>query len=247
MGMIYELYSDEHYHHIPGRHYLILGGVVCTANRGERLKKSLLEVRTTLNLTKEMHWGNVSNKYLDAYKAWANVFLKDDLARFSLFIIDLSGSAWNNFNPRSTRTANLDDKLASAYYQFLLVTFGGIHDRISWNVYPDAGFYSRDKVVQRVGFLLNTTYKKALGPKRVRIIGRIGAQDSKRVDLIQLADVLLASLSYGVIPSPALTSAARLELVNYCMTGINQNLKDKYGRDRLVVKHWVLPEDFFHS
>ena len=244
MRMSYELYSDEHYHHIPGKRYLMLGGVVCTANRGEKLVNNLSQVRTAFNLTEEMHWRKVSNRYLSAYKAWVDVFLKDDLARFSLFVIDMSGSAWNNFNPRPNRTANQDERLASAYYQFLLVSFGGIFDTVSWGVYPDKGFFSRDTVVDRVGFLLNRTYKKALGPKTPRIIRRIGAYDSKRVELIQLADVLLASLSYSVISSSGLTSAAKLALVEHCMTNIKQNPKDKYGRDRLVVKHWVLPEDF---
>jgi len=242
--MSYELYSDEHDHRMPGKRYLMLGGIVCTAHRGEKLVSSLSQVRTAFNLTKEMHWEKVSHRYLSAYKAWADVFLKDDLARFSLFIIDTSGSAWNNFNPRPNRTANRDEKLASAYYQFLLVSFGGIFDTVSWGVYPDKGFFSKDTVVDRVGFLLNRTYKKALGSKKPRIIHSIGAQDSKQVELIQLADVLLASLSYSIIPSPELTSAARLELVDYCAKAIEQNPKDKYSRDKLVVKHWVLPENF---
>jgi hypothetical protein len=69
--MSYELYSDEHYHHIPGKCYLMLGGVVCTANRGEKLVNNLSQVRTAFNLTRGMHWEKVSNKYLDAYKAVA--------------------------------------------------------------------------------------------------------------------------------------------------------------------------------
>jgi hypothetical protein len=181
---------------------------------------------------------------ISAYKAWVDVFLKDDLARFSLFIIDMSGSAWNNFNPRPNRTVNQDERLATAYYQFLLVSFGGIFDTVSWGVYPDKGFFSRDTVVDRVGFLLNRTYKKALGSKTPRIINRISAYDSKRVELIQLADVLLAAFSYIVISSSGLTGAAKLALVEHCTTGIKQNPKDRYSRDRLVVKHWVLPEHF---
>ena len=244
--MSYELYSDEHYHHIPGKRYLMLGGVICTANRAEKLVNNLSQVRTAFNLTKEMHWGNVSNSYLNAYKAWVDVFLKDDLSRFSLFIIDMSGSPWNNFNPRPNRTASKDERLASAYYQFLLVSFGGIFDTVSWGVYPDKGFFSRDRVVDSVGFLLNRTYKKALGSKTPRIIHRIDAQDSKRVGLIQLADVLLAAFSYSVVPSPNLTSASSLALIEHCATGIKQNPKDRYDRDRLVVKHWMLPEKFFY-
>ncbi len=244
MRMSYELYSDEHVHRTPGKRYLVLGSIVCTANRGEKLVNSLTQVRTAYNLTKEMHWEKVSNKYLSAYKAWVDVFLTDNLARFLLFIIDTSGSTWNTFNPQPKKTPNQDDRLASAFYQFLLVSFGGIHDTISWEVCPDKGFFSKDTVVNRVGFLLNRTYKKALGSKIPRIIHNIDARDSKRVDLIQLTDVLLGALSYTVMPSPELTSAAKLEFVEYCMTGIKQNPKDKYNRDKLTVKYWLHPVSF---
>lgn len=251
MRISYELYSDERYHSIPGRRYLMLGGIICTANRGEKLVSGLSQVRTAFNLTKEMHWEKVSKSYLSAYKAWANVFLKDDLARFSLFVIDMSGSAWKNFNPHPNRTSSHDERLASAYYQFLLVSFGGIHDTVSWGVYPDKGFFSKDTIVDRVGFLLNRTYKKALGLKKPRIIHKIGAQDSKNLELIQLADVLLGSLSHSSIPlhgtRPQLTSPARLELVDHCEKAIERNPKDKYNRDKLVVKHWVLPDEFRYS
>ncbi len=88
MRTCYELYSDERFH--PGNRYLILGGVICTMQRGEQLVQRLAQVRATFNLTREMHWEKVSKAYLGAYKAWADVFLQDDFARFSLFVIDTS-------------------------------------------------------------------------------------------------------------------------------------------------------------
>ncbi len=130
MRICYELYSDERYHP-PGNHYLMLGGVICTMHRGEQLVQKLAQVRSAFNLTREMHWGKVSKEYLDAYKAWADVFLQDDLARFSLFVIDTSDSTWKSFSPRANKTSNQDERLASAFYQFLLVSFGGIFDTIS--------------------------------------------------------------------------------------------------------------------
>jgi hypothetical protein len=41
-------------------------------------------------------------------------------------------------------------------------------------------------------FLFNQTYKKAFGPKSSRIIWFARALDSKRSDLVQLADIMLA-------------------------------------------------------
>ncbi len=185
MKNFYELYSDERYHP-PRNRYLMLGVIICTMCRGERLVQRLAQVRTTFNLTKEMHWGKVSKDYLDAYKAWVDVFLQDDLARFSLFVIDTSDSSWKNFSSRATRTSNRDERLASAFYQFLLVSFGGIFDTMSWSVYPDKGFFSKDTIVDGVGFLLNRFYKRAYGPKRPRVIHSMSAQNTKKLSLFNL-------------------------------------------------------------
>ncbi len=247
MRICYELYSDERYHP-PGNHYLMLGGVICTMHRGEQLVQKLAQVRSAFNLNREMHWGKVSKEYLDAYKAWADVFLQDDLARFSLFVIDTSDSTWKSFSPRANKTSNQDERLASAFYQFLLVSFGGIFDTISWGVYPDKGFFSKDTVVDRVGFLLNRVYKRAYGPKRPRVIHSISAQDSKKIELIQLADVLLGAFSYSMAPSGdpnyGLKSEARLDLVEYCKEAIGRRPMDKYHRAKIVVRQWVPPEQF---
>ncbi len=225
MRICYELYSDERYHP-PGNHYLMLGGVICTMHRGEQLVQKLAQVRSAFNLTREMHWGKVSKEYLDAYK----------------------DSTWKSFSPRANKTSNQDERLASAFYQFLLVSFGGIFDTISWGVYPDKGFFSKDTVVDRVGFLLNRVYKRAYGPKRPRVIHSISAQDSKKIELIQLADVLLGAFSYSMAPSGdpnyGLKSEARLDLVEYCKEAIGRRPMDKYHRAKIVVRQWVPPEQF---
>jgi hypothetical protein len=88
-------------------------------------------------------------------------------------------------------SSNHDDPLVSAYYQFLLTTFGSLNDtQRSW-MFPDAGYFSKDNVLQNVEFLFNRIYKKTFWPKSNRIIRLTTALDSKKNDLIQLADVLL--------------------------------------------------------
>src|SRR5204862_5361581 len=46
----------------------------------------------------------------------------------------------------------------SVFYQFLLVSFGRLGDKKRWWVYPEAGFFSKDIVLDRVEFLLNRSY-----------------------------------------------------------------------------------------
>ena len=55
-----------------------------------------------------------------------------------------------------------------------------------------AGYFSKDEILKGVEFLFNRTYKKAFGPKSSRIICFARALDSKRSDLVQLADIMLA-------------------------------------------------------
>jgi hypothetical protein len=66
----YELHIDERQHQ---KRCFMLGGLVCTSTRAAILDSQLSRVRARVNLTKEMRWTKVSNTYLDAYKAWADV------------------------------------------------------------------------------------------------------------------------------------------------------------------------------
>src|SRR5206468_2513218 len=118
----------------------------------------------------EVKWTKTSRQQLTAYQDWLQVFFQDPHARFSVLRINRSSPAWNHFQPRPRRRATTDDRLVSAFYQFLLVTFGALRDTRRWWVFPDSGFFSRDPVLGRVEFLFNRTYKKAFGPKVSRII-----------------------------------------------------------------------------
>lgn len=129
---------------------------------------------------------------------------------FSLFQIDRSSDDWATFRPRPDRKSRSDDKLASAYYQFLLVSFGPLHDSTRWWVYPDACLFSKDAVFDRVEFLFNRTYKRAYGSKSSRVIRLVRPRDSHATDLIQLADVLLGTFYvYGAEYSSVEPSAGK--------------------------------------
>jgi hypothetical protein len=243
----YELYSDEREHrNASGQKHLLLGGVVCTDNGGERLREALSKVRAKFSLSDEMRWAKVSKAYLDAYKEWIGVFFDHEYARFSLLRVDLSSREWAGFRPSSDKRPTRDNKLASVFYQFLLVTFGPLRDTKRWWVYPDAGFYSRDEVLGRVEFLFNRTYKKAFGSKTSRIIRLARARDSRSEDLIQLSDVLLAAAGcdrLGPLPS----SPAKKSLVEYWQERYREAPNTKKGFERLSERIWVPPDRFAYS
>ncbi len=239
----YELYSDERYQKHQNNNYLLLGGIICTNKGRERLHYRLKEVRDDFELTREMRWRKMSKRYLKAYKTWVDVFFEDPFARYSVLALNLSESTWNDFQPRLDGRATKDDKLASAFYQFLLVSFGPLRDTKRWWVYPDAGFFSRDIVLDRVEFLFNRTYKRAFGAKTSRTIRLARARDSKREDLIQLADVLLGAVGCSIVGNMPDGYAPRC-LVEHCIERMRICSKTQRGLDRVKSADWVPPAEF---
>ena len=235
----YELYSDERY---QDSQYLFLGGIICTQRRTTILQGVLNNVRSNYKLTREMRWTKVSKQYLDAYKAWVDVFFGDPYPRFSVLKVDLSDPDWHSFKQRTGRKQNRDEKLSSAFYQFLLVSFGPLRDTKRWWIYPDAGFFSRDKVLDSVEFLFNRTYKKAFGAKTSRIIRMARAQDSKNQDLIQLADILLGVISCDItdhLPK----STARRALVEYYRERHDAAQVTRRNMAKISVNDWQKPDN----
>jgi hypothetical protein len=237
----YELYSDERKDSPKG--FLILGGVVCTDRGRDRLLAALAEVRQGHALQGEFHWGKTSTHCLNGYKAWIDVFFDDPHARYSALTVDRTGSDWRMFRTALRSASNHDDPLASVYYQFLLTTFGPLHDTSRWSVFPDAGYFSRNEILNNVEFLFNRTYKKAFGPKSSRIIRLARALDSKRSNLVQLADIILACSAISQF-SIVQTSAAKQALVEHFTSRQNSTAATQRGLKKINLHSWVPPERF---
>jgi hypothetical protein len=239
----YELYSDERY---EGQNKLLLGGLVVTDAGRERIARRLGEVRSQYSLVREMRWGKVSKEYLGAYKEWVETFFSDPFARFSCLIVDLSSGDWKQFRPSGGRRPKRDAKLASVFYQFLLVTFGPLRETKRWWVYPDAGFFSKEETLDRIEFLFNRTYKKAFGPKTSRIIRLTRSTDSKKEDLIQLADIILAALSYSDANVRPVSEARNL-LLGYFEERMREVSTTQRGLPKVSCRDWMLPQDFTYQ
>ena len=139
-----------------------------------------------------------------------------------------------------------DEPLASVYYQFLLTTFGPLHDTRRWSVFPDTGYFSKDEILKGVEFLFNRTYKKAFGPKSSRIIRFARALDSKRSDLLQVADIMLACSAISHF-SLTYQSPAKQALLQHFISRKNSSHVTQRGLRKVVVRSWVPPERFFQN
>lgn len=239
----YEVYSDERYDRHQGSSFLLLGGVVLTDRGRSRLLTRLSELRMEFGLMREMRWGKVSSKFLQEYRAWVSAFFDDPHARLSVLVANCSASDWQKFRPRPGRRPRRDDRLASLFYQFLLVTFGPIRDSRRWWVFPDAGFFSREETLDRVEFLFNRTYKRAHGPKSTRVIRLARSLDSKRSDLVQLADILLACAACEELGNQP-ESQARRQLMRHFSERRERTPNTERKLQRIAVREWVPPERF---
>jgi hypothetical protein len=187
-----------------------------------------------------MKWTKVSWHRVPAYREWVDVFFHDRHARFSLLRIE-QNHEWQEFYRERNRT--YDDAIASAFHQFLLVTFGPLRDTKRWWVYPDANLFTQPKVLDGVKVRFNRTYKKAFGSKTSRIIRFADSRDSSACDLTQLADVLLGASSF-LLSNSRPQSTAKRALVDHCMEELHRSSKTERGRDRISAWGWVDPSAF---
>ena len=216
---------------------------------------NLKQVRERHNKRGEMKWNKISNSNRDfeAYKDWTNVFFEDRFARYVLFIINRSGMAWVNFyrqkrrktrreNKREADKAAYQEGLSSAYHQFLLTSFGKLHDTKRWTVYPDNGLFSNDSVLKGTEIRFNRTYKRAFGPKTSRIIPLMKYRHSDVDDLLQLTDVLLGAFSCDYLNVSV--QGTKGDILKYCKDAIQQRGFTEKNLSKLIYKNWI-PEDQF--
>jgi hypothetical protein len=242
----YELYADERKEKHCTAKYLTIAGIICTDRGRQRLLTNLKNVRQSYGLTREMRWAKISLRYVDAYKGWLDTFFEDRYARHILLSVNQSTPEWRAFRAQFRGRFGGDRALTSVYYQFLLVAFGALRDTKRWSVYPDAGFFSRDSVLERVEFLFNRTYKKAFGPKVSRIIRLARPLDSKKSDLIQLADILLGCAACSLFEHTP-QSTPRAVVLDHFKRRRASVLVTERGLQKLSVKSWVPAEQFTYG
>jgi len=218
---------------------MTLGGVICTSKGKIRLLEALFNARKPRALDGEMKWTKVSKCYFEVYCAWINAFFDDPHARYSALCVNQTGEEWQEMQRRSKE----DENLSSVYYQFLLNTFGRLHDTQRWYVHPDAGYFSCDKVLERVEIRLNITYKKAFGRRSSRVIRLAQSQNSHKSELVQLADILLgcvACTQYRITP----TSGPKRTLLETFQNRMKEKPTTQKGLNKVYISEWTLPDIF---
>jgi len=191
-----------------------------------------------------MKWTKASHRHCDAYIACLKVFFDDPFARYSVLSANTGSREWKLLNPTQTSgTTSVDSKRASAYHQFMVISFAKLSDTRRWWVHPDEGFFKSERMWRSVEYLFNRTYKQAFGLKTSRVIRLVCSLDSHSEDLLQLSDIILGAVSALEIRHVP-RSACRQTLVQHMRWGLRARPHTTRGLAKVQIAHWTDPRQF---
>lgn len=174
----YDLYGDETF--LRGPLAFGFGAVICSPARAKRLVDGISQVREKFGARSEIKWRKTSPHVSNFYKEIMDVFFDDPWPRFSVMTVR-KGHNWQHW------ASSEEERFFKSYYVFLKRNIGPLS---RFNVYLDQRTLQRSSRWNTMCFLINRTRKNDWGVRR-RNIGLLSAVDSQKVELVQVADLLL--------------------------------------------------------
>lgn len=201
------IYSDESRHR--GERFFLLGGIWVDEKNIDEVQIAIDNLRSRngfendakvhVSFEGEFKWTKVSKRYLPVYKELVDLFFafnEHDILRFNMMLV-------NTFDEVIQSHNNLDGEgFYKLYYQLYL------HRSLipaEYRIFPDR---IRNKDVRNVNFeTVKKTLQHAFENKFIdkidpaewndaRYVKEIRQVDSKKVDFIQIVDVLIGALGY---------------------------------------------------
>lgn len=204
MEEIYNIYCDEscHLEH-DQQHAMGLGAVWCPKNKRLEIFQQLrnLKAKYQLPIRCELKWNAVSPSKLDYYKAVVDYFFDNPDLHFRGLIIT------NKEGLQHEQYSQTHDEFYYKMYFRMLKTIIDPTDK--YEVYIDIkDTRSQQKVEKLHEVLSNANYDFDRN-----IIKKIQQVDSSEIELIQLADLLIGSVTY--LHRGLRTSTAKLQLIDH--------------------------------
>jgi hypothetical protein len=207
-----DFFCDETGQHGGAEWYL--GAIRCSIARTNILSRQLSAVRSKWNLSAEMKWTKVSNRFLDAYRDWSDVFLNDPYCRMRIMRV-----------PRQLLDGRNEEQYAEAYRQFF---FSVIPPQRGCHVYIDRVSLRRPSRWNSLNFILNKV-RRGNWSLKGRNVSELRAVDSTTSDLLQLTDVIL-----GATVSQA-SAAAKRALAEHIHAHAVAKMHPSYRSDKIEV------------
>lgn len=201
MPHIYNIYCDESGHLENDEvGIMVLGAVWCPLEKTREISTRLREIKVEHGLSRdfEIKWTKVSPAKLSFYLDVLDYFFNEDDLHFRALIAPKGELRHGDFNQSH------DDWYYKMYYEMLRIIFDPLaHYRIYLDIKDCWGAAKVRKLHQ---VLSNSMYDFSMS-----IIERMQLVRSHEVELIQLADLLIGTVSYA--NRELASSAAKLKLV----------------------------------
>jgi Protein of unknown function (DUF3800) len=211
----FSIYLDESCH-LPhdNSKYMVLGFVKCETAKKNELNQKLRALKAEHGLRRnfELKWTQVSNSRLEYFMRVVDLFFSEDALEFRALVASKDGLNHEAFQQTH------EDWYYKMAYQLLLPA-------MKYDVVLDIYFDSRDshenKQIQNLKRILSNTPVVSWSA----VQGVIQPVDSRQVELIQLADLIIGAISYA--NRGLATSDASIKLVEYIEQKAGKSLKSK--------------------
>jgi len=204
MSTEYNIYCDESCHlQNDGIDVMVLGAIWCPVERRKEILKQIREIKIKNGLKKtfEIKWNKVSQSKIGFYKELIDYFYRNnDLYFRTLIVPEKKALDHDMFNQTH------DEFYYKMYFDLLKVIFS---PNDSYNIYIDIKDTKSQYKVNKLAEVLrnnNYDYEK-------NIIKKVQQVDSKEVELLQLADLLIGAVGY--VNRGLTTSESKQELIEY--------------------------------
>lgn len=207
MGQIINIYCDESCHlENDGINVMVLGAIICSDDAKRKAFDRIREIKQNHKLAKdfEIKWTKVSESKIDFYLDLIDYFFDNENLGFRALIVPNKNELRHvDFNQSH------DQFYYKMYYDMLKILF---NPKFQYNIYLDIKDTNGAEKVKRLKDLLGLFLRKKYCLSK-QIINRIQEVKSHEVELLQLADFLIGTISY--INRGMGTNKGKIKVVEY--------------------------------
>lgn len=215
----YHVYADESRQ--DAHRYMLYGLVFVPRGESENaLLADLSAFRMRENLTAEMKWGKVSKGMLSVYKEYADIFFSHPAAEFKCLVVDTHKIDYRAFH---------NNDREAAFFKFYFYA-------ISRNLNPTHQYvvYADDRQTKQplrwFELQAQVNYHWLQRGAKEAVVRNLSPVDSKRHDLLQLADLFIGAIGYDLDGYD--TSKHRLDFTHHIAQRVGcANLGTHWGRE----------------
>ncbi len=188
--------------------YLSIGGVWIPAQARQEIKNTIRDLQSAHNIWGELKWNKVSRNAIDFYKAIIEMFFNNDDIRFRTILVDSNKVDLFRFHENDAELG-----FYKFYYQLIH------HWILDFNQYRIFLDRKTNRLPNRLSILHKALNYSNLSSK----INSVQALQSKKVNLIQLADLLTGAVNSFF--NQSVVSDVKKDLINTIKTRLNHEIR----------------------